>query len=235
MLDVIIPIPTHLLEAAEDCIQDVAEQTDIPTRLVVVFDGCTKSDASRIDGLLRALPNEFSVIRNHQPQYLNGCISASLDYLLSPLVALIPPEVRLDDEGWFGKMWKVFQRDPQTYVVDAAPNTQSTSANPVRRNRHRLPEDIRFAMLKREALTRLGVPIKDGEPVHFWSKRSLEDGGTSWHAPAVRYSVLDVERQETWRARSPKRKAQFESPLPTTQASSTPTTTEEDGSMGFTV
>lgn len=233
MLDVIFPVQADDIIVAERTIQVIEDLTDVPVRLIVVVDGGSSNHYAPLESWLKGMKSEFVVLHNAEMQYLNSCIRSALPYIRSEYAALIPADHELLDDQWFGKMQAPFIKDPQAFVVDGQPNTKSSTQAPARRSPTRVAEGTRFALLRSKALIAMGAPLKDEEPVTFWSRQAFTRGGTSWVATGARYTVIDTGKEHmTWRAKSVG-KARSGSRSRTTQGSSTATTTDKGGFAGF--
>jgi hypothetical protein len=215
MLDVIFPIQAENLGLAKESLESIEEKTDVPVRFIVVVDGGTADDHAPLKACLNGMTSEFVMLHNEQHEYLNACIRDAIPSVRNQFVALITPDVRIEDNQWFGKMQQVFAKDPHAFIVDGLPNTPSSTQPPLRRDTHRAAQGTRFALLLSRELLHMGAPVKDAEPVTFWSQRAMASGGSSWHAPGVRFVVTESNEHHTGREKSAER-APFESQALTT-------------------
>lgn len=201
MLDVVIPVPFSNADLLPECLDRLERFTDVPFSLTVILDGGTRDSIGVVERRLDAIEgDDWRLLHNGQPVYLNQSIREAFEGCQHPLIALVCPEVWIDDAQWFGKMQQIHHRDPICGVVDTEPNTASSTIPPVRRQRH-LPVQLgcRFALLQARFAKKV-LPFGDADPVHFWSKEAMDGGGTSWSMPGVRYFVAEHEEHELWRA-----------------------------------
>ncbi|MCP4899959.1 MAG: hypothetical protein GY906_23570 [bacterium] len=200
MLDILIPAPVANLSLLNEAVDRLEQFTDTPFSLTVIVDGGTRDMLTSAERRLEAFGGEWKLLHNSQPVYLNQSIREALEDCRHPLTALVAPEIRIDDDRWFGKMQQIFHRDPICGIVDTEPNTASSTLPPVRRQKH-LPAKIgcRFALLQTK-FARSVLPFGGIDPVNFWSKEAMSGGGTSWAMPGVRYFEVEHEEHEVWRA-----------------------------------
>lgn len=194
MIDIIVPLPLSNAALAPDALESIAANTDIQHRLVVMLDGGIRSDYAMVERFLAGCDRPWKLMHNHPSVGLNQTLREALLEVTTPQVAIIGPEVRLLDPGWFGKVQQIFHRDPVVGVVDTTPNTKSATLYPIKRA-HNRPADAgcRFAVLQ-TAFAKKTSPYGDVDPVQFWSRSVMGQGGSSWAAPGVRY--IEVEHQE---------------------------------------
>lgn len=199
MLDIIVPIPIANVELAPDAIDAIAKHTDIPFRIIAMVDGGIRKDFERLETYLAAFGHTWKLLHNNPEVGLNQTLRESLEESTTKLTAIIAPEIRMMDPQWFGKMQVVFHRDPICGIADTWPNTKSATLHPVRRA-HNNPtsEGCRFALVQ-TAFARKTPPYGDVDPVTFWSRFCMSNGGSCWAVPSVRYAELDHVKHETGR------------------------------------
>lgn len=201
MLDVIIPVPFSNADLLSECLDRLEQHTDVPFSLTVIVDGGSRDSIEAVERRVNGMadPN-WTLLHNSQPVYLNQSIREAFENCSHPLIAMIGPEVWIDDALWFGKMQQIFHRDPTCGVVDTEPNTASSTMAPIRRQRHCLAQrGCRFVLLQ-GAFARKVLPFGDVDPVLFWSTEAMSGGGTSWSMPGVRYFEAEHKEHELWRA-----------------------------------
>lgn len=228
MLDIIFPTPIENIDLCSESLDRIVRFTDVPFRLIAIVDGGTRSDLAPLEAHLKGCDFEWTLLHNKRHEYLNSCIRDASEQTRHKLVALIAPQVQIDDGKWFGKMQQVFLKDPICGIVDTIPNTLSSTAPPIRRQMHKGPEDgCRFVLLSQHFLCRV-PPMGKADPVAMWANSAMRGGGTAWLSSGVRYQAVEHTEHEVWREPSAKRE-RSKSPSQTTPASFTPMTTDRDG------
>jgi hypothetical protein len=178
LLDIIVPVPISNVELAPDALTAIEKNTDVPFRVLVMVDGGVRKDFEALEGFLAGFNSSWRLLHN------NPSVGPKL-------TAIIGPEVRLLDPQWFGKVQVVFHRDPICGVADTWPNTKSATLHPVRRA-HNNPtsEGCRFAVVQ-TAFAKKTHPFGLVDPVNFWSRFCMSNGGSGWAVPSVRYALVD--------------------------------------------
>lgn len=200
MLDVIVPIPVSNAELVDGCLESLEAFTDVPMKIIGVIDGGIRQDIEQIERAFANLSCEWQLLHCNPPEQLNGCIRSALEQGGFGLIAIVGPEVRLEDEKWFGKVKAVLDRDPAVGVIDMWPNTESATVPPVRRdNRHICPEGCRFAIVRR-GFVDMRLPFGDLDPIAHWSRQAILGGWSSWAAMGVKYLETEHKEHELWRA-----------------------------------
>lgn len=217
MLDVLQPLPAKNIGLVKQSVERICECTDVPVRIVSVLDGGDTEQLNELHSVFHSLDVQWVLLHNESPHHLGGALKDAVTVAEAPLIAIIPPEVMLDDERWFGKMQRVVSVDPLCGIIDADPNTKSTSLAPVKRPRHRYPESSKLALLtKRFAPNIAKIRDVDENPIRTLSSIAMDVGLTSWSAPGVRYHVATHEEHKKWRERSATTEGSLESSSPTT-------------------
>ncbi len=229
MLDIIFPTPIENIELCSESLDRILQFTDVPFRVVAIVDGGTRSDLAPLEAYLNGVDYEWELLHNSKPEYLNSCLKSAAERTRHKLVALVAPEVLIDDGKWFGKMQQVFLKDPICGIVDTLPNTLSATVHPIRRSIHKGPEaGCRFAMMSQHFICKV-PPIGKVDPVQMWAGSAMRGGGTAWLATGVRYQKVEAKEHKAWREPSVRKAASSRLPSLTTQDSSTATTTDEAG------
>jgi hypothetical protein len=191
LLDIIVPVPISNVELAPDALTAIEKNTDVPFRVLVMVDGGVRKDFEALEGFLAGFNSSWRLLHNNPSVGLNQTLREGLEECTSKLTAIIGPEVRLLDPQWFGKVQVVFHRDPICGVADTWPNTKSATLHPVRRA-HNNPtsEGCRFAVVQ-TAFAKKTHPFGLVDPVNFWSRFCMSNGGSGWAVPSVRYALVD--------------------------------------------
>lgn len=196
MLDVLVPVPFRNLDLVHDCILDLLGHTDVPVRLLVIVDGGTADDLLPLQNILQGVESPWRLLHETPAVGLNAILREGLKDSRAKLTAIIGPETRLQDHQWFGKVRQVFDRDPIAGIADFAPNTKSTTHYPIRRAHNRHPmEGCRFAVVQ-TAYAQKTQPYGDVDPIVHWSRMVHAQGGSAWHIPSVRYSIVEHQNHE---------------------------------------
>lgn len=199
MLDILIPTPAANQGLVPDCVEAIIKCTDVPFRVVVIADGGTRKDLQTVSDYFATYVGAWKLLHNPEAVYLNRTLQEGLDECVSRLVAIIAPQVRLDDVKWFGKVQQVFHRDPTTCLVDMWPNTKSSTLFPVKRaHTNPVVEGCHFALASTQ-FVKSKPPYGRVDPMVHWSRQAMASGGSSWSAPGVRFHVVDHRSHETWR------------------------------------
>lgn len=200
MLDIAMIMPVENVNLAPECIDLLIKQTDVPMRIVAIVDGGFRKDLIDLERMMKGLDIPWQLLHNSKYLYYNHCIKEILPRLKSKFVAFIPPEIRMDDRQWFGKMQQVFVKDPHAYLSVGAQGTKSATLPPLR-----LPRTIwhdfssRVALLRLQELVAMGIPEGGEEPLPWWVSKAQKMGGTAWICPGARFMELEHAEHDTWR------------------------------------
>ena len=236
MLDVLLPISIPNVDLVPEALELLERFTDVPARVIAIVDGGHRQDFAVAESALRGGSLEWVLLHEESPHGLNHCIGEAVEAARHPFVAFMQPHVRLSDSKWFGKMQQVLLADQTTGIIDTIPNTMSSSQAPVKRQVHRMPDPgCALALLTGRFFTGSISPPGNADPVSWWARQAINNGGSCWHAGGVHYTLIEHTPhplQLAWQepSESPNHR---ESPSPTTPASSTRTTTGKAGSTDF--
>jgi hypothetical protein len=196
LLDILVPVPICNVELAPDAIRAITRNTDVPCRVIVMIDGGVRKDFKELEEFLSESEQPWKLMHNHPAVGLNQTLREGLEECQTKLTAIMGPEVRLLDPQWFGKVQQVFHRDPICGIVDTWPNTKSSTLHPVRRA-HNNPtsEGCRFAVVQ-TAFARKTPPYGSSDPMTFWSRSCMANGGSAWAASGVRYTEAEHSLHE---------------------------------------
>lgn len=276
MLDILIPIHKKNLAIAKRCVEAIDLRTPgVPTRLILVVDGATKSDFGELEAFMRSrvMPREPSyeghlgphqidcehgkhgLVTGQPPAqklpdwkildwpgtiYLEESVKRGLREMRAPrtegFLAVVPPWVEIRDPYWFAKMQMPFAKERTTMIVSVPrPGDPQSTLPPAKFMRRKFPGTEMFLtrpVIANEIFALMQPALKRSmaDLVNEFSRIAEERGGTRWEAQSVRYYVFDhhdhvCPQQE----KSEEPETRSESPLPTTPASSSPTTTETGG------
>jgi len=230
VLDIILPIPAANADLVDGFVYALSDSTKAEFRVIAILDGGTQREVGMVQKALGPVDHLF--LHEPVPVDLPRCIQECLKHVRQQMVAIMRPEVRTTDEKWVGKIRRIFEVDPQTAVIDTAPNTTSSSMAPTKRAIHRpAPDGVRFAILSgRFAKALLLAPTTD--PIVHASAIAMRTACSCWHHGGVNYYLTEHKEHQIWRAPSAA-EAPSRSPSPTTPASSTRTTTARGGSTDF--
>lgn len=199
LLDIICPIPISNVELAPDAIEAIAKNTDVPFRVIVMVDGGVRRDFEKLEHFLAGFEGTWKLMHNNPEVGLNQTLREAIEECTAKWTAVICPEVRLSDPHWFGKVKQVFDRDPICGIADTWPNTKSTTLHPVKRA-HNNPasEGCRFAVLQ-TAFAKKTPVFGSADPMTYWSKFCMANGGSAWAVSSVRYSEVEHTPHELGR------------------------------------
>lgn len=202
MIDILIPSPTKNIGLISTCIAHLLPTIDLPFKLIVVVDGGVRSDVVDLERLLFNAEHDWGLVQTPSVVGLNRCISAGLEKSANKWIAYVAPWVRMNDPKWLMKMRLVLDRDSAGCMIDTAPDTKSSTAQPVVRKQNRFPlPGCGLAMLKGK-FARAHQPTGDVDPVACWAKEAQDRGGRTWHSSGVNYSIVEHEEHIIWRAPS---------------------------------
>lgn len=191
MLDIIIPAPISNVDLVPEAIESIGKHTDVPFRLIVMIDGGVRTDFGKLESYLASCNHAWKLMHNNPAVGLNQTLREGLEECTSKLTAIIAPEVRLQDPQWFGKMQVVFNRDPICGIADTWPNTKSATLHPVRRvHSNPTAAGCRFAMVQ-TVFARKTQTFGAADPMAFWSRYCMSNGGSAWAVPGVRYTEVE--------------------------------------------
>lgn len=200
LLDILLPAPIRNAILVPDALLSIVDNTNIPFRVVVVIDGGVRKDFESLETFLANFDHPWKLMHNNPAVGLNQTLREGLAECHEKITAIICPQVRLMDPGWFGKVQVIFQREPITGIVDTAPNTSSATLYPIRRAQNRPPlPGCRF-MVVQTSFAQKTQPFGHVDPAEFWSRSASQQGGASWYTPGVKYAEVDCEQHELWRA-----------------------------------
>jgi hypothetical protein len=191
-----MPVPIRNVDLATDAITAIAKNTDIPFRLIAMVDGGVRGDFDKLELFMASLEHEWKLMHNHPAVGLNQTLREGLEECRTKLTAIIAPEVRLLDPQWFGKVRSVFERDPICGIIDTWKDTKSTTLHPVRRA-HNNPtsEGCRFVVVQ-TAFAKKTPTFGAVDPVTFWSKFCMGNGGSCWAVNGIRYTEIEHDEHE---------------------------------------
>jgi hypothetical protein len=196
LLDIVVPCPISNVGLVPDCLTAIAKHTDIPFRVIVMVDGGLRKDFEELELHLASFEHPWKLLHNSPEVGLNQTLREGLEECIQKLTAVIAPEVRLMDSQWFGKMQVVFQRDPICGIADTWPNTKSATLHPIRRAQNNpTSEGCRFAMLQ-TAFAKKTPPYGSVDPMTFWSRSCMANGGSGWAVSGVRYTETEHSPHE---------------------------------------
>lgn len=171
-------------------VEALSKMTDVPFRFVWIVDGGTQADIEEAQTHVMELPT-WQIKQDHYGGY-NATLNAAIDEMRSEFVAVIPPEIRMNDDHWFGKMQVIYTKDPKAMIVDAFEDTVSRSAPPGKRSVHNLGKDVKVFLSRRRVLAGLPrVPNDQDDPVHWLERTALKHGGSVWNSPSVLFSIME--------------------------------------------
>jgi hypothetical protein len=196
LLDIIVPIPISNVELAPDAISAIAQNTDVPFRLIVMVDGGVRKDFEQLEMFLATFGQSWQLLHNNPAVGLNQTLREGLDECTQKLTAIIGPEVRLADPQWFGKVQVVFHRDPICGIVDTWPNTKSATLHPVKRAHNNPTSEGCRLVVVQTAFAKKTPPFGANDPMTYWSRFCMSNGGSCWAAPSVRYSEVEHSPHE---------------------------------------
>jgi glycosyltransferase involved in cell wall biosynthesis len=229
LLSILIPTLAENLNLVSACITEIEKHTDIPFELVVIVDGGTRDDVDPLSGELASKKYKWKLIHQQQVQYKNASVFEGLKNCKYQMVAIIEPQVRIDDDKWVGKMQSVFTRDRASVILDTVANTKSRTTNPVKRLwDHNIPEGCSFVVIRKD----WGVLMKStvcGDLYKWLSSKTAKAGYSAWFIPGISYSQVEAKDYPSWNESSVKEAMRRELQSRTIQSSSSPTTTEKDG------
>lgn len=191
MLDIIVPVPISNVDLAPDAIAAIARHTDVPFRIIVMVDGGVRKDFEQLEHFMAGFEHSWKLMHNRPEVGLNQTLREGLEECVQKLTAIICPEVRLADPQWFSKVQVVFHRDPICGIVDTWPNTKSATLHPVKRA-HNQPtsEGCRFVVVQ-TIFAKKTPPFGAVDPMTFWSRSCMANGGSAWAASSVRYTEVE--------------------------------------------
>ena len=200
MLDILMPvdvkdIPHALTETQEldkdgqevyryvGAIPQLEELTDVPFRLVICVDGGTREDVEILQTYLPGAKCEWSLMQNDGVKGYEYTLGELCKAIRNEFVAIVPANIWVDDEKWFGKMQVVFTKDQHCFMVSAdVPNTISATVPPFKLD-HKRHSKSPFFLSRKAALMNIGA-FSGGEDM---SRKAHLLGGTRWVASGVRY------------------------------------------------
>jgi hypothetical protein len=172
-------------------IPQLEEHTDVPFRLVVCVDGGTRED---VELLANYLPNarcEWVLLQNDGVQGYAYTLNELSKTLRNEFVAVVPPNIWVDDSVWFGKFQVVFTKDPHCFMVSGdVPNTISATVPPFKLD-HKRHSKSPFFLSRRAAMMNVG----SFESAIDFSRKAHQLGGTRWVASGVRYGDANAREE----------------------------------------
>ena len=203
MLDVMMPvsvkdIPLAVTESGDQfvgSIPQLVEKTDVPFRMVVQVDGGIRPDVELLERYMPAMAQEWTLSQSNGVKGYAATLSEMLDGARNEFVAIVPPNIWIEDEKWFGKMQVVFTKDPHCFMVAAdVPNTAASTMPPFKLDHRRHPPS-QFFLTRRAAILNVGMPLLAEDVAEEFSRSALALGGTRWIAGGVRFG--DAHARET--------------------------------------
>ena len=230
MLSILIPTLVDNLSLVAPCITELEKHTDLPFELVVVVDGGTNDDVELLKGELATKTYKWKLIHNIPIQYKNESVLNGAKACKYQMVAIVDPQVRINDDKWVGKVQSVFTRDRACVIMDTAPNTKSRTANPIKRFwDDNIPDGCQFVVVRRDWVVSMWSTVC-GDLYRWLSSKTHKSGHSAWHLPGVSYSTVACEPYQSWNESLVKQVMRRELQSRTTPSSSSLTTTVKDGS-----
>lgn len=196
MIDIIVPLPMRNAALAPEALEHISANTDVAHRYIVMLDGGVRDDYLLVERFLAGFDRPWKLLANTPSVGLNQTLREGLVESTTRMTAIIGPEVRLLDPGWFGKVQQIFHRDPVVGIVDTTPDTKSATLYPIKRAHNRpASPGCRFAVVQ-TAFAVKTPPYGSVDPIEHWSRSVMGQGGTSWAAPGVRYTVVEHDAHE---------------------------------------
>lgn len=190
MLDIVIPVHYRFANLVPDAIEKISSNTKCPFNLVVMLDGGLIGDYVELQEFMASIDHPWRLLHNNPSVGANQSIREGLEACNEKITAIIHPEVRIMDGSWFEKIQQIFHRDPITGIIDTAPNTKSATLYPVKRAHNRPPlPGCKFMIVQTSFAKKTALPDSD-DPAVFWSRMASSNGGSAWHAGAVRYTEV---------------------------------------------
>lgn len=184
MLDILMPVGVSDIPNALRAIENLVEFTDVPFRLLVCVDGGTREDVEPLQAFLPAIKPEWNLMQNTGVQGFPFTISELAKSVRNEFVAVVPPNIWVNDPKWFGKMQVVFTKDQHCFMVAGdVPETVMASTPPFKLVYNRHPTS-NFFLSRRAAMQNVGEFSSSED----FSRQANQLGGTRWVASGVRYS-----------------------------------------------
>lgn len=203
MLDLLIPIHFRNLDLAINCISALMEKTDVPFKVIAMVDGGNRSDVAMLEGLLKTIekPNSWALVQLKPGSGFNRAFLESMELSKNDWVALVAPEIVVDDREWFGKMQMAFIKDPTAYMIDSAyeifekMETRSSTIPPVRRSKNKLAKNCRFFLSRKHTLrdARKVINMASGDLVADMERAAMNFGGSVWCHGGIKFHLQDGE------------------------------------------
>ena len=192
MLDILIPTSIHNVGLVPDCVSAIAKETDVPYWVHIVVDGGTYDGDEMHEALASAKALEHWTFSHDSYCGYNATLRDAFKKVRHEFVSVIPPQIRIEDECWFGKMQMVFTKDPHAMIIDAFADTISATAYPGKRSLRNLGKNPDIFLARKNFITHLPfVPNNDRDIVNWLERQALRMGGTVWNTPGVRFSVVE--------------------------------------------
>jgi len=104
-IEIIVPVSSIDINHISPCVDDVNQNMQRPFRLTVATFGFLKESAiASLNVMLRAIcKGPWSLLNNKDSGY-NGVIHSCLEASQSEYQIVLPYDVRIQDDSWFGKM-----------------------------------------------------------------------------------------------------------------------------------
>lgn len=180
---------SYEFQGAIPCLEDLS---DVPTRIIVCVDGGTNEDVELLRRYLPASSCEWSLMQNDGVLGYEKTLIELIKAVRNEFVAIVPANISVDDNQWFGKMQVVFTKDPHCFMVASdVPQTVSATMPPFRLD-HKTHPKSEFFLTRRTALQNV-AQFSGSED---FSRKAVQMGGTRWIAPGVRYGDADYAREE---------------------------------------
>lgn len=178
--------PMELPVDGRGAIDLIGEMTDVPFRLVICVDGGIREDVASLRSYLPNSPFEWSLLQNDSVRGMRHTMKVLSDAVRNDYVAVIPPNIWIDDPQWFGKMQVVFTKDRHTFIVAGdVPNTASKTVPPFKLDYRHHPKS-NFFLSRRMAFQSIGEFSGSEE----FSQKAHQLGGTRWVASGVHYEDM---------------------------------------------
>lgn len=104
-IEVILPVSSIDINHISPCVDSISTNMQRPFRLTVATFGFLKESAmASLNVMLRAICKGPWSLMNHKDSGYNGSIHASLEESKSEYQIVVPYDVRIQDDSWFGKM-----------------------------------------------------------------------------------------------------------------------------------
>ena len=202
MIDVIVPVNERIAaNAVFNCLAELADNTDIPLRMIVCGQGGTKTDWTVVRDFLDTLRDEQGLhyglfVHERKKSKPADCVRQGLGLIKHEYVFVLRPDVLIRDNQWFSKMVAPIQKAPYVggvFLPAEFSGSATLPPNPLMENSEIYPTSA--VLTTRAHIEFSGAHYRGDFFDQSFQSGLVTAGSVRWIHPGVRF---EVHRASAW-------------------------------------